>query len=169
MWSALRSICSGSYYDLFPFFYTSSLLLYVPLLICPVTFIDVQLIPPVVAPKLKDLTNHLVNLEDSEGKISNVKLSLVDGSLAFYEVVQIEPAGLLLVNPFVAHQKYSDDPVQLIRIHTSADYWQPNDPTYHLTVTRGMSSRSLMHAHFMNFPRGHMYHAWHYLAFSHFT
>ena len=44
-----------------------------------------QLIPPVVAPKLKDLTNHLVNLEDSEGKISNVKLSLVDGSLAFYE------------------------------------------------------------------------------------
>ena len=44
-----------------------------------------HLIPPVVAPKLKDLTNHLVNLEDSEGKISNVKLSLVDGSLAFYE------------------------------------------------------------------------------------
>ncbi|CAM0945396.1 unnamed protein product [Alopecurus aequalis] len=42
-------------------------------------------IPPVVEPKLKDFTNRRVSLKDSEGKFSSVRLSVVDGSLAFYE------------------------------------------------------------------------------------
>jgi hypothetical protein len=46
----------------------------------------VQLLPPVVASKLIDLTNRRVNLQDSEGKVSEVRLSTVpDGSLAFHQ------------------------------------------------------------------------------------
>ncbi|GJM85446.1 hypothetical protein PR202_ga01893 [Eleusine coracana subsp. coracana] len=41
-------------------------------------------IPPAVAPELEDLTNHHVYLEDSEGKSTKIRLSVVDGSLAFH-------------------------------------------------------------------------------------
>ncbi|CAN6279088.1 unnamed protein product [Urochloa humidicola] len=43
------------------------------------------LIPPAIAPKLEDLTNHLVCLEDSEKRRLKVRLSVLDGSLAFHE------------------------------------------------------------------------------------
>uniref|UniRef100_A0ACD5Z128 Uncharacterized protein n=2 Tax=Avena sativa TaxID=4498 RepID=A0ACD5Z128_AVESA len=43
------------------------------------------LLPPVVAEKLMDLANRWVNLEDSEGTFSEVRLSMVNGSLAFHQ------------------------------------------------------------------------------------
>ncbi|KAG8071309.1 hypothetical protein GUJ93_ZPchr0006g45405 [Zizania palustris] len=42
-------------------------------------------IPPMVAPNFEDLINRYVYLKDSEGKYSNIRLSVVDGSLAFYQ------------------------------------------------------------------------------------
>ncbi|KAM3242015.1 hypothetical protein ACQJBY_054619 [Aegilops geniculata] len=50
-------------------------------------FEEFLLIPPkpAGAPKMVGLTNQLVCLEDSEGKSSMVRLSVVDGSLAFYQ------------------------------------------------------------------------------------
>ncbi|XP_037455781.1 B3 domain-containing protein Os02g0598200-like [Triticum dicoccoides] len=50
-------------------------------------FEEFLLIPPKVAeaPKMVGFTNQLVCLEDSEGKSSRVRLSVVDGSLAFYQ------------------------------------------------------------------------------------
>ena len=44
----------------------------------------VQLIPPAVARNLADLTNHHVYLEDLEKRRSEVGLSVVNDSLAFY-------------------------------------------------------------------------------------
>ncbi|KAL6634656.1 hypothetical protein ACP70R_027327 [Stipagrostis hirtigluma subsp. patula] len=40
-------------------------------------------LPPIMVSKLENLTNHYVYLEDSEGKRSEVKLSVLGGSLAF--------------------------------------------------------------------------------------
>ncbi|XP_040376461.1 B3 domain-containing protein Os02g0598200-like isoform X1 [Oryza brachyantha] len=48
-------------------------------------FKELLFIPPAVASSFKDLINHHVYLEDSEGMSSKIKLSVVDGSLAFYE------------------------------------------------------------------------------------
>ncbi|XBI47027.1 hypothetical protein VPH35_111099 [Triticum aestivum] len=50
-------------------------------------FEEFLLIPPEVAeaPKMVGFTNRQVCLEDSEGKSSMVRLSVVDGSLAFYQ------------------------------------------------------------------------------------
>uniref|UniRef100_A0A0E0K1Z4 TF-B3 domain-containing protein n=1 Tax=Oryza punctata TaxID=4537 RepID=A0A0E0K1Z4_ORYPU len=48
-------------------------------------FEELLFIPPAVAPSFKDLINCHVYLEDSEGKSSKIRLSVVDGSLAFYE------------------------------------------------------------------------------------
>ncbi|XP_052141667.1 B3 domain-containing protein Os02g0598200 [Oryza glaberrima] len=48
-------------------------------------FEELLFIPPAVAPSLKDLIDRHVYLEDSEGKCSKIRLSVVDGSLAFYE------------------------------------------------------------------------------------
>ncbi|XP_012703636.1 B3 domain-containing protein Os02g0598200 isoform X1 [Setaria italica] len=48
-------------------------------------FEEFLLIPPAVAPKLEDLTNRDVYLEDSEKRRSKVRLSVVDGSLAFHQ------------------------------------------------------------------------------------
>jgi hypothetical protein len=44
-----------------------------------------QSVPPRVALELEDLTNHHVYLQDSEGKLSKIRLSVVDGSLAFHQ------------------------------------------------------------------------------------
>lgn len=66
-------------------------LFYIPSLLCVYhddgVRADVQLIPPEVAeaPKMVGFTNRQVCLEDSEGKSSTVRLSVVDGSLAFYQ------------------------------------------------------------------------------------
>uniref|UniRef100_A0ACD5YMU9 Uncharacterized protein n=1 Tax=Avena sativa TaxID=4498 RepID=A0ACD5YMU9_AVESA len=48
-------------------------------------FEEFLLLPPVVAKKLMDLANRWVNLEDSGGTFSEVRLSMVDGSLAFHQ------------------------------------------------------------------------------------
>ncbi|KAF8693681.1 hypothetical protein HU200_039093 [Digitaria exilis] len=48
-------------------------------------FEEFLLIPPAVAPNLEDLTNQHVYLEDSEKRRSKVRLSVVDGSLAFHQ------------------------------------------------------------------------------------
>ncbi|CAL5057315.1 unnamed protein product [Urochloa decumbens] len=48
-------------------------------------FEEFLLIPPAVAPKLEDLTNHHISLEDSEGRCSKVQLSVMDGYLAFHQ------------------------------------------------------------------------------------
>ncbi|CAN6244998.1 unnamed protein product [Urochloa humidicola] len=48
-------------------------------------FEEYLLIPPTVAPKLEDLTNHHLYLEDSEKRHSKVRLSVVNGSLAFHQ------------------------------------------------------------------------------------
>ncbi|CAL4886888.1 unnamed protein product [Urochloa decumbens] len=48
-------------------------------------FEEFLLIPPAVAPKLEDLTNCHISLEDSEGRCSKVKLSVMDGYLAFHQ------------------------------------------------------------------------------------
>ncbi|KQK00185.1 B3 domain-containing protein Os02g0598200 isoform X1 [Brachypodium distachyon] len=48
-------------------------------------FQEFLLLPPMIAPKLKDLTNRRVYLKDSEGKSSKIRLSVVEGSLAFYQ------------------------------------------------------------------------------------
>lgn len=50
-------------------------------------FIDMfmQFIPPAVAPKLEHLINQHVYLEDSEERRSKVRLSVLDGSLAFHQ------------------------------------------------------------------------------------
>lgn len=47
-------------------------------------FKEFLLIPPTIAPKLEDWTNHFVYLKDSEGKSSKIRLSVMDGSLAFH-------------------------------------------------------------------------------------
>ncbi|TVU29390.1 hypothetical protein EJB05_20954 [Eragrostis curvula] len=46
-------------------------------------FKESLIIPPSVVPELEGMTNHNVYLQDSEGKVSTVRLSVVDGSLAF--------------------------------------------------------------------------------------
>ncbi|KAF0929399.1 hypothetical protein E2562_021422 [Oryza meyeriana var. granulata] len=48
-------------------------------------FKELLFIPPAVTPSFEDLINHHVYLEDSEGKSSKIRLSVVDGSVAFYE------------------------------------------------------------------------------------
>ncbi|OEL26712.1 B3 domain-containing protein [Dichanthelium oligosanthes] len=48
-------------------------------------FMEILLIPPAIAPRLKYLTNRHVYLKDSEGTCSKVWLSKMDGSLAFHQ------------------------------------------------------------------------------------
>ncbi|XP_062219537.1 B3 domain-containing protein Os02g0598200-like isoform X1 [Phragmites australis] len=48
-------------------------------------FEEFLLIPPMVTCKLENLTNHHVYLEDAEGKCSKIRLSVVDGYLAFHQ------------------------------------------------------------------------------------